>query len=629
MGLPDLYPAQVGSPYTTLAAPYTTGEATMTVVDATKLPDAPNIVCLAGDVAGEFKYTGKDGNILQGVVALPGTPVATTWPAGTFAFRGIAAYDLDALREYAWRTVSDLKLYTSLRGIVPNRDTVLAGGYRAIPTTSTPNLGSDAVNARYFLNRQQDTRIRQTGVLTQVQMYLDAIPPALTAFYIQIWRRNPDGTYNRISSEDVLPSLADGMNTITLATPVAVVEGDFVGYGYTGDSPADFFMQTLSGTSALRYTNTEPRETGYAWDSQLKLNAFYQIRTYVSPGPLVVCIGDSIMMGAPAHTSYCVDAAMESAPHTTIPYFLGMRLNAAYQNMGIGSETTTLIAARFAADVVALKPKIAIIEGGVNDIAGGTITQATYLANWATMLDACAAADIIPVCLAILPWTNGTDEQLRTRDTWNAALRDLVLRYGGAVWVDASPYVGQYRTGGDDNNLWDIQTAYNADGVHYNTAGHAQIARAIADAIEREYGGIANEIRILPHNYVADVSFGGDILDGQTAGEVLAQLDVVYLKSDGKWWKAKADAEATGAGLLGIAMQAASADGKLQILIRGTVRNDTWAWTVGGSLYLSTDAGALTQTAPSGSTDIVRLAGVAYSADVIAFTPDLHYSVVT
>ena len=101
MGLPDLYPAQVGSPYTTLAAPYTSGESTMTLVDVTKLPDAPNIVCLAGDVAGEFRYTGKDGNILQGVAALPGTPAATTWPAGTFAFRGVSAYDHNALIEYA------------------------------------------------------------------------------------------------------------------------------------------------------------------------------------------------------------------------------------------------------------------------------------------------------------------------------------------------------------------------------------------------------------------------------------------------------------------------------------------------------------------------------------------------
>ena len=69
----------------------------MTVADATKLPDAPNIVCLAGAVAGEFRYTGKDGNTLLGVVKLPGTPNAT-WPAGTFAFRGISAYDTNALQ---------------------------------------------------------------------------------------------------------------------------------------------------------------------------------------------------------------------------------------------------------------------------------------------------------------------------------------------------------------------------------------------------------------------------------------------------------------------------------------------------------------------------------------------------
>ncbi len=106
MGLPDLYPAQVGSPYTTLAAPYTSGEGTMTLVDATKLPTAPNIVCLAGDVAGEFSYTGKEGNVLQGVTALPGTPAATTWPAGTFAFRGISAYDLNAIHENMVRTAT-------------------------------------------------------------------------------------------------------------------------------------------------------------------------------------------------------------------------------------------------------------------------------------------------------------------------------------------------------------------------------------------------------------------------------------------------------------------------------------------------------------------------------------------
>jgi len=80
----------------------------MTVVDATKLPDAPNIVCLSGSVAGEFRYTGKDGNTLLGVVKLPGTPNAT-WLAGTYAFRGIAAYDFSSLQKHAQSaTVPDL-----------------------------------------------------------------------------------------------------------------------------------------------------------------------------------------------------------------------------------------------------------------------------------------------------------------------------------------------------------------------------------------------------------------------------------------------------------------------------------------------------------------------------------------
>ena len=102
--LPNLYPAKLGSPYTILTAPYTTGDVLMTVHDADKLETSPNIVCLSGSVAGEFSYTGRYGNTLTGVTALPGTPQAT-WGVGTFAFRGIAAYDLNALVE----TVERLK----------------------------------------------------------------------------------------------------------------------------------------------------------------------------------------------------------------------------------------------------------------------------------------------------------------------------------------------------------------------------------------------------------------------------------------------------------------------------------------------------------------------------------------
>ncbi len=375
--------------------------------------------------------------------------------------------------------------------LVPNPGPVLAGGYRAIPTTGTPNLGSSTSNVRYCLNTQQDSRIRQNGTLTQMEFYIGAIPVELTAFYVQVWRKNAAGTYDRVSSEDVLPRLTEGMNLVTLTAPVAVREGDFVGYVFTGSAPPGNFLLTLPGYSGTRYTDTEPNETGYAWESAATTTSpFFPIRTYVSPGPSIACIGDSIIQGFPDHRTGCINNTMRDAPETTVPYSLGARLDVAYQNMGIGGQVTTEIAARFANDIVALAPRMAVIEGGINDITRGG-TQETYIANWTTMLDACEAAGIIPVCLAIFPCSNLSNSQQRKRESWNAALRDLVAQYSSAVYVDVTPHVGQYRPGGDAGNLWDIIPEYAGDGTHYTPAGRTLIGQVIADAIEREYGSAA------------------------------------------------------------------------------------------------------------------------------------------
>jgi len=107
-----------------------------------------------------------------------------------------------------------------------------------------------------------------------------------------------------------------------------------------------------------------------------------------------------------------------------------------------------------------------------------------------------------------------------------------------------------------------------------------------------------------------------------TAGEALVFGDVCYIKSDGKLWKADADAESTS---YAVAMSLAtiSADASGEVLLFGIVRDDSWAWTVGSPIYLSTTAGSLTQTAPSGSGDIVQIMGVATHADRMYFKPEL------
>lgn len=107
-----------------------------------------------------------------------------------------------------------------------------------------------------------------------------------------------------------------------------------------------------------------------------------------------------------------------------------------------------------------------------------------------------------------------------------------------------------------------------------------------------------------------------------TAGESLVFGNLCYMKSDGKWWKADADAIATMPGLaLALATIAADADGVF--LKMGFARDDTWNWTAGGALYASTVAGGLTQTAPSGSGDIVQKVGFALTADIFYFKPSL------
>lgn len=123
----------------------------------------------------------------------------------------------------------------------------------------------------------------------------------------------------------------------------------------------------------------------------------------------------------------------------------------------------------------------------------------------------------------------------------------------------------------------------------------------------------------------------GQITDAHVAGESITVMDLVYFKSDGKWWKTDADAEATTAGLLGIALETKSADQAMKVCLWGYVRDDTWNWTtLGDTLYADTaTAGGLTATAPSGSADTARVVGYAISADVIFFDPAQVYVVIT
>jgi hypothetical protein len=108
---------------------------------------------------------------------------------------------------------------------------------------------------------------------------------------------------------------------------------------------------------------------------------------------------------------------------------------------------------------------------------------------------------------------------------------------------------------------------------------------------------------------MGDDQYGAtEALYGLSAGENVSQWDAVFLNSADSEWH-QADANATNEfPARGIAV--ACSDGAwpcndgdgLTVMTRGVIRNDGWAWgTVGGTLYLSTTAGGMTQTQPNGT----------------------------
>lgn len=123
----------------------------------------------------------------------------------------------------------------------------------------------------------------------------------------------------------------------------------------------------------------------------------------------------------------------------------------------------------------------------------------------------------------------------------------------------------------------------------------------------------------------SDDTYEGEATNDVNAGDTIAQWDLVYLDStSGRWEFADADAASTSGGVLLALAAAAGTDGNaMNVVFRGVVRNDGWTWTgAGKTLYVSTTAGGMTETAPSGASDVIRVVGYTLSDDVIYFNPD-------
>ena len=124
----------------------------------------------------------------------------------------------------------------------------------------------------------------------------------------------------------------------------------------------------------------------------------------------------------------------------------------------------------------------------------------------------------------------------------------------------------------------------------------------------------------------ADHTAVGEIITATVDTNAVGFGAALVMAADGHFDEADADAIAT---MPCIALALETGTGSKKVLLRGIIRDDTWNWTPGARLYVSTTQGTLTATAPAGEDDCVQCVGSAWDDDHVLFNPSMDVAVVT
>ena len=141
---------------------------------------------------------------------------------------------------------------------------------------------------------------------------------------------------------------------------------------------------------------------------------------------------------------------------------------------------------RFRQDVIALAPKVVVIQGGINDIAAvtGPGTQGMMIENFQSMVELAQANGIAVVLASLLPVCDCGTNQTALRPVgkilgMNGWLRDYAEKTG-SVYLDYYSALAERRA---------FKQEWTKDGLLPNDAGYAVMAplaeEAIAKALDR------------------------------------------------------------------------------------------------------------------------------------------------
>jgi lysophospholipase L1-like esterase len=151
-----------------------------------------------------------------------------------------------------------------------------------------------------------------------------------------------------------------------------------------------------------------------------------------------------------------------------------------YVGRGISGQTTPQMLLRFRQDVIALHPKVVVILGGTNDIAGNTGPSTLEMIedNLASMTELAKANGIRVVLASVLPvfdypWRRGLEPAPKIV-ALNAWMKAYAAK-SGAVYADFHTPMADEQQG--------MRAGLSSDGVHPNAAGYAIMAPIVEKAI--------------------------------------------------------------------------------------------------------------------------------------------------
>ena len=192
----------------------------------------------------------------------------------------------------------------------------------------------------------------------------------------------------------------------------------------------------------------------------------------------IVAMGDSTTAGTPGFKSPREAPPKGSGDPTSQYAYWLMKAHPDWDvvNQGVNTQRSDVIAARFAEDVVALKPAVVVIIAGVNDVYQGRPAQHVK-EQLVAMYNMAHHAGIKVVAGTIIPYNTATaDQNARMREI-NEWIRAQAKADPRIIFVDTRAAVSA--PGRPD------MLSSTPDGLHPDADGYRKMADAIEPAIRK------------------------------------------------------------------------------------------------------------------------------------------------